>query len=81
MSDEGKIIQETFLKACKENNLKKARACLDLDVDVNCSDGEAFALWYAVENDNLELFQLLMEQSDIDENQVTKPNGAKYNHL
>ena len=76
MSDEAKMLEKLFLKACKDNDLKRARACIDLDVDVNCRDREAFALWYAVENDNLELCQLLLAQDNINVNQVPLPSVA-----
>ena len=36
MARKSDSVQETFLKACNENNLVKVNACIQLEVDVNC---------------------------------------------
>ena len=36
MARKSDTVQETFLKACNENNLVKVNACIQLEVDINC---------------------------------------------
>ena len=71
-------IEEVFLNSCRTLNMKKVKACIDLDVDVNCTHDmrsfdycvsedkiRNFALKYAVEQNSEELCDLLLQHPDI----------------
>ena len=60
-------ISEVFLKACKEKDYEKIRACLTLGVDINCrgSDNHS-ALYYSLLFGRDKVSEILIENPDLD---------------
>ena len=69
-------LEKTFLEACDKGDLVKAKACIDLGVDVNCVDQRGyFPLLVAVVNGNMDLFNILMAHPQIDINKEIDIEG------
>ena len=49
-------LEETFLEACDNGDLVKAKACIDLGVNINCHDDQDgdFPLLFAVVDGNMD---------------------------
>ena len=75
-------LEDTFLKACQENDLTKVRACIDLGVDVNFEghDGD-FGLLISAGRNHLELFDVLLRHPDIDVNKKGVHHQRQYSAL
>ena len=63
-------LKDTFIFACRENNITKVRACLDLGVDVNVKFGDLFGLILAVLRNDIELCEMLLGYPGIHVNQT-----------
>ena len=64
-------LEETFLKACRENDRTKVKACLDQGVNVNEKDFYMESgLILAVSRNNIELCEMLLGHPGIDVNQI-----------
>ena len=63
-----KLVQNSFLEACDQNNLARVRLCIARNVDVNCrtDDGLWWGLRYASEKNLTDLCSLLVSQPNID---------------
>jgi len=65
-------ISDVFLKACKEEDFEKVRACLTLGVDINCTDDQTghSGLFYVAHDKKL--FDLFIGHPDLDIDQVNR---------
>ena len=64
-------LKDTFIYACRENNITKVRACLDLGVDVYVKFGDnVFGLIFAVIENYIELCETLLGQPGIDVDRI-----------
>jgi len=74
-------LEETFLKACRENDRTKVRACLDLGVNVNAKNMRwlCSGLMFAVINNNIDLCEMLLGQPGIDVNQFFQDGDQNAN--
>ena len=70
---------EKFIKYCQENDLKRAEACLTLDVDVNTvsEDGYWSGLTVAAHENYRDLLEILLSHPQIKINNTTDAGGAK----
>ena len=65
-------ISAIFVKACKEKDDKKIRACLTLGVDINSTDERDHSGLYHAVIFNRQLFDLLIDHPDLDIDQVNR---------
>lgn len=80
-------ISEVFMKACEERDFKKIRACLDLEVDINCRDSDNHSALYkslslSYHPSNRKISDFLIEHPDLDVDQINEEkilNVACYN--
>ena len=79
MENKSRNLDEEFLKYCQENDLKRAEACLTLDVDVNTvsEDGCWSGLTVAAHNNDTELLEILLSQPQIKINNTTDAAGLE----
>ena len=72
MSSFKKLLGIEFIKFADENSLKKVQACLDLEVDVNATDGpfDKTAAIKAATRGNHEVIRLLAATGQVDWNKA-----------
>ena len=72
------LLQQKFLKYCQSNDLKRAEACLTLDVDVNTvsEDGHWSGLTIAAYKNYTELLEILLSHPQIKINKTTHAAGV-----
>jgi len=73
------LLKQEFIKYCQENDLKRAEACLTLDVDVNTvsEDGHWSGLTVAAYKNYKDLLEILLSHPQIKINNTTDP-GVVY---
>ena len=64
MNSQQKILNENFLYYVQENNIVKAKKSLEAGADVNALDASfgRSALIYAIFNENIDMFKMLLEK-------------------
>ena len=72
------LLKQEFIKYCQKNDLKRAEACLTLDVDVNTvsEDGHWSGLTVAAHKNYTELLEILLSHPQIKINNTTDPGGV-----